>query len=682
VTIPLLNLDTLRWDDLMRIARDRLIGVSEGNWTLHAPIDPGITILEALAAQLDQRLFLLDQVPDIVLWRSLGLLDVERLPGHRPSSTVLGVTAATTTVVEAGTSAELVVGGRRLRATTDHPVCAVADLRVAEIAVPRQSRRVDPSVEPMRLTHGDRLDLSIGLSAKSAFSTRGSWLGLYVELDGATDEAATGADDRARDDGRRAPVGWPVVSHHRSWWVVDGDRQAPLGPPVPLVWTIRARGTERAVEVLDGTDGFRRSGVVLVRQADTDWLPPDITVSVVSSEPWPSASLYLRWIAPNAVAARLRRAVRVDPGVPGPGVDIASQIRDWAGLPGAALDLSSLRDEGEILDPAATRFVLLEADGRWHRWRPIAELGLAAPGDRVFSVDPAMALVAFGDDRHGRVPRPCQRTSSRFVLRAEIAGIGAQAVGRSSLSGPSTGQWRVGAGGLDAMTLAALDGEQAAGDIRSVRTGASQRRRRVVTPDDAAQVVLDTPRVAIARAHPLPFHDVARPGRHVPDAITVFCVPPARTSTPCDLSVLPRPDGPSMAVLQRRLDECRLVGTRLFASPPVYRPIRLRLSVRGGDASMAALPEIETALRRNLHPTVGGPHGRGWPLGAALSPTSLLLAAQRAAPPLLDVTELTVEVLARDGCGGEPSVSSCEPVAIEPYELPALGEVVVDTAHG
>ena len=67
----------------------------------------------------------------------------------------------------------------------------------------------------------------------------------------------------------------------------------------------------------------------------------------------------------------------------------------------------------------------------------------------------------------------------------------------------------------------------------------------------------------------------------------------------------------------RRLDESRLLGTRIVVEPPVYRGVtvvaRLRAQAR---TDPARLQEAATqALYAYFHPTRGGPEGQGWPFG-------------------------------------------------------------------
>ena len=60
-------------DDVAAIRR-RIPAESGGTWTLHAPVDPGVTLLELYAWLLEQRLYWLDQVPDSFVRAVLRLL--------------------------------------------------------------------------------------------------------------------------------------------------------------------------------------------------------------------------------------------------------------------------------------------------------------------------------------------------------------------------------------------------------------------------------------------------------------------------------------------------------------------------------------------------------------------------------------------------------------------------------
>jgi hypothetical protein len=69
--------------------------------------------------------------------------------------------------------------------------------------------------------------------------------------------------------------------------------------------------------------------------------------------------------------------------------------------------------------------------------------------------------------------------------------------------------------------------------------------------------------------------------------------------------------------ITRRLDETRLVGTRVVVEPPDYRGVTIIATLRVGPRTDPKRVQQDAldALYRYLHPTVGGPDGTGWPFG-------------------------------------------------------------------
>ena len=55
-----IRLDDLSWPDMVQAVRSRIAAVSQEKWTHHAPVDPGVTLLELFAYLLEQRLYWLD----------------------------------------------------------------------------------------------------------------------------------------------------------------------------------------------------------------------------------------------------------------------------------------------------------------------------------------------------------------------------------------------------------------------------------------------------------------------------------------------------------------------------------------------------------------------------------------------------------------------------------------------
>ena len=67
MTIENLRLDDLNWTDMVQAIRSRIAVVSGEDWTLHSPVDPGVTLLELFAYLLEQPVgpdLLFGRVPD------------------------------------------------------------------------------------------------------------------------------------------------------------------------------------------------------------------------------------------------------------------------------------------------------------------------------------------------------------------------------------------------------------------------------------------------------------------------------------------------------------------------------------------------------------------------------------------------------------------------------------------
>jgi predicted phage baseplate assembly protein len=91
---------------------------------------------------------------------------------------------------------------------------------------------------------------------------------------------------------------------------------------------------------------------------------------------------------------------------------------------------------------------------------------------------------------------------------------------------------------------------------------------------------------------------------------------------------------PPVATLQRitdRLEETRLIGTRIAIEPPVYRGVtvvtRLRARPRANPTRLQA--DALDALYAYLNPISGGPDGDGWPFGRPVTSGELSAALQR-----------------------------------------------------
>ena len=66
-----------------------------------------------------------------------------------------------------------------------------------------------------------------------------------------------------------------------------------------------------------------------------------------------------------------------------------------------------------------------------------------------------------------------------------------------------------------------------------------------------------------------------------------------------------------------RIEETRLVGTRVLIEPPLYQGVTVVARIRAAERASATRVEQDciAALYGFLNPLTGGPNGGGWPWG-------------------------------------------------------------------
>ncbi|MBB4885526.1 hypothetical protein FHS38_001554 [Streptomyces netropsis] len=718
MTLAPLRLDDLTWADLMDAVRSRIAAESAGRWTLHAPVDPGMTLLELQAYLLEQQVFRLDRVPDAVTHAVLRLLGV---PGPAPATAAVTVLQ----VIPERPGARLRVRegasfGREPGRGTDFFLDGDLDVlpvRVTGLSVRDADRTADLAAGrpvPLAGPHGEPSRVRLRLSVDGEGFPDGGTLSLLLVLE--------------RPAGPWGGVPVP------DGWAAGANPDVP--PPARLDWAYGPVGRplrlpDRAVS--DGTGGLRRSGLVRLRlpgtaAGDERELTLSTTAATFAAPP------RLLRLVPHCVPARHAGRVRLSEGAGGP---VVRQLADTPPLPGPVVLLPG-DAAGRLVD--VERFTLREADdagtGRPRDWAAVPDLAFSGPLDRVFTVDRAAGALRFGDGLTGRVPRP-DTSGTGEVLRAvyrlgggplgnggadPAPGPGAPAVAPAALlafpalaaltrpgprrtaGGPvPPGDWVFTGDPSDVeppgapCTARALVAAEGGAEPESP---AAARRRaaaalavvtRAVTAADHEELALTTPGVALARAHALVGADPALPGRTAPGAVSVLVVPrvpraPADVDAP-DAVPLPVPDPGELAAVRARLAAARLLGARVYAVPPRYRAVRVRVTVPadpvplvpgvpGRDAARRRL--VGAALRRYLDPLVGGDEGTGWPFGKALRPSTLLRAAERALSAAGDRTPVRGVAVALD----DGPYETCGDLPLRPGELPGPVAVLVCAAPG
>jgi len=649
MTLAPLQLDDLTWDDMVAAIRRRIPAESQGNWTLHAPADPGITLLELFAFLTEQRLYWLNQVPDAFVVAVLRLLALDGPKPAAPAATVLQVTAKldppAVFAVPVGTGFTRDPRGEVVYtlddAVTVLPVRSLTlqaceENRTADLAIGR-----DVDLLPASGGSGQALitlDLATGVS--------GGYLSLLVDL--------------ATPGGAAQPIPPAWSQEH------VGD----VPPPAALTWAYdddHGGWTEfDAAAVTDGTQGLRRSGIVRLAVPPTWNSGAGLRkLRLSTGQATFAAPPRLHQLQVNVAAAR--HSQDFSHGTQDKSDDLDRQVSDWLPLPGQHLDLPGT--QGRLLTASLK---LRERDGQEHDWIPVSDFVFCGPQDRVFVIDRAAGSLRFGDGRTGRIPvsDPCEPSKALTLVTWTLGG-------GTAGNGGTTANWR-GAG--DAATGFAAANPVPAADGAEAETIAQARARagaalyevhRAVTVADHETIALNAPGVAVARAHAAVGDHPVFPCALVPGAVSVYVVPVAPRGDPdwdqLDFVVGPQPDPGLLSQVTATLNAARLLGEELFVRKPTYRKVRLRVEITGTPREPADVRKrVTKAVRRYLDPLTGGDQLDGWQFGAPVRPSALLRVAQQAVGHDGDVSRVAIALDA--GTAWE----ECRDVAIGPHELVTL----------
>jgi hypothetical protein len=581
-------IDTLAFTDLLKIGLDDIPGASQREWTLHGAVDPGITILELLAYQLEQRLFMADQLTEPVVRAALRLLGVDDPAPARPAVTVLSVTApGAANPLAAGTVFDL-------ERDRDGRAFAIDDdLWVAPVTAVEASGRLQMA--------GDALELTLRRGGGAGPPPAGATLSLVVEV-----AAAPGV----------APAWDPGA--------VD------VKPPAILRWeAVGPGGTSAAARVKDTTGAFRRSGLLTLPWPAV-WNEPGTgqpRLRAIATDGSYTEPVVVVAVSANAVVARHR--------LPGE-ADVTEQLRGFLPLPGQVVSLPATA--GRLLDGDGDVVLsVTERTGERNRWTSVRSWVGVGPQEPVFLVDRDRGELRFGDGRAGRILRPADAPDAqvRFALGGGPDGNLAE-----------RGDWTQAGGAAVAVNPVPADGGAEAEPLESARqraAGALTARDRTVTEADARLLAQGTPGLGLRRAHVTPGLHPAFPCDPVPGALSVTIVPHAdRDADPQLWTPAPAPDPGAIATTQAGLERARLLGQQVFVVAPVYRRVAVTVAVSASaQAGDDARHRIVDALRRYLDPLAGGTDRDGWPFGAAIRLSALAAVVQRVIGDEATVTRLS-----------------------------------------
>jgi len=654
------KLDDLEWQGMVDGIRGRIAAASGNQWTHHAPVDPGITLLEMFAYLLEQRLFWMDQVPDSLVHGFLSLLG-DSARQTRSAMTVLKLTNAeevnqppkTTAEVKAGTAMQL-QEQRNVHFSTQSNVTLLPINRV-QLFTNDTDRSTDlqqgRGVELLP-ADGEAAQFRLVFWYRGSILTHGT-LSILLQLDTA----------------QRIPSQWSENAHDD------------VPPPAELEWLYPSLSgvlapfhCETNDVIDDGTIGLRRSGIVQLC-LPPDWAPDGpsdssgyfpYTVVVRTAASTFTYAPRLTAVTPNAVIARHWEDTNI------PKETLQQQLDNWLPLPAQQLclpDFESLAIEYSIV------LKLRERDDQWYQWQAVQDLSFHQSRDRIFLLDRESGILTFGNGLTGRIPIPADDGALAIELDLALGG------GESGNLGSKRSWQGVEDISLKASNPVASEGGHEAETLQDAQRRIAadlQKRNRAVTVADYIELAEATPGIAIERAYTAVGAHPAHPCSKVPGAVSVFVVPHAfRQQSPGhewdqNYVTTPQPDGGALSAVRAYLDVRRLVTTELYVRKPVYRAVNLSITI-------VADPDDPNVLRQRIHdrlaafldPLIGGEEKLGWPFGQPLRPSTLLRQIEDLIGDEGEVERVAI------GLDDNPRLEDCNDTVINAHELVYLGKLKV-----
>jgi predicted phage baseplate assembly protein len=269
-----------------------------------------------------------------------------------------------------------------------------------------------------------------------------------------------------------------------------------------------------------------------------------------------------------------------------------------------------------ILSGAGAPVLETTSDDGWTEWTEVADFSASGPDDLHYVIDACNGEISFGPAvreldggvrQYGAVPPKGAFVRMRQYSvgggRAGNVAKGAIKVLQSSIPFVSGVSNRAPAqGGVDAEDI---ESAKARGPIL-LRT-----RTRAVTAEDFEQLTREAA-PEVARVCCVAAGEGVDAG-----AVKVLIVPaaPVVRGTIQFEDLVPTLE--TMEKIKERLEDARLIGTRVLIEPPLYQGVTVvaRIQPRARASATRIREEAMERLNGYLNPLTGGPDGGGWPWG-------------------------------------------------------------------
>ncbi len=587
MALPIPNLDDRRFQDLVNESK-RMVQQKCPEWTDHNVHDPGVTLIELFAWMTDQVIYRLNRVPDRNYIKFLELIGVRLFPptaARAPVTFWLSAPLPDTVRIPTGT----VVATVRTETEDSINFTTVGDLTIVpcslqDVATVAQGTHASPVWRKDALGRGD------GFPCFSRVPAPGD--ALLVGLSEAVPACAVTLRFSCR---------------------IEGVGVDPNNPP--LQWeTWSGDGWERCEVDSDGTGGLNRDGdvvlhvprshsVSLIEAQRAGWLRARVTEPVPEQPPY-SASPTIRALSAFTVGGTVDavNAELVESESVGPSEGVAGQRFQLKRRPVVPSD-----------DP----FVLEVSQGEgWQEWHQVSDFSSSSSSDLHFVFDPVEGEIQLGPAV--REPDGTLRSYGSTPMKGAELRVKSYATGGGTRGNVAKGtvsvlkssipyvsgvvNRRAAAGGVDGEDI---ENAKVRGPIVLRTLG------RAVTTEDYEHLAREAA-PEVARVHCVAAGDGAEAG-----SIRVLVVPAAAAGggrLRFDQLV---PADETLSNIARRLDECRVIGTRVLVEPPRYTGLTIvaRIKAQPRVSPVRLQESVLDALYAYFHPISGGTQGTGWPFG-------------------------------------------------------------------
>lgn len=603
--LPAPNLDDRTFQDLVREARSMIPRYCP-EWTDHNLSDPGVTLIELFAWMTETLLYRLNKVPEKNYIKFMELLGITLAP-PRPAQVDLTFRLSAPqprpVTIPAGTEAATVRTDTQeaIVFTTDRDLVISSPTLVFAFVSP-DGIRFDDCLPALR--NPDQLVTVFEPVPKEGNAL---YLGYTPNLKSqALTLNVTCRSEGIGIDPRDPPWAW-------EFWESAAGRWVPLR-------------LEK-----DTTGGFNTTGQILLHIPDT----AEITELNAQRAFWVRCRAIKARPAQRAYAASPKIAA-IESACMG-GTVPASHARIIRseflgrsnGQPGQRFFLRSTpvlaRMEGETIE-------VENAEGRFEPWQEVPDFAASGPDVPHFVCDGVSGEIAFGprirqpsgeERQYGRIPPMGKQIRfTRYRSGGGVIGnVGEKTIKVLKSSIPyvsSVINFQPARGGADVETIEAAK-------MRAPRT--VRAITRAVTAEDFEHLAREASSL-VARAKCIGPGEPG--GSSTPGGVRVISVPVIPTTDePIPETEIPVPPSVQEQV-KAYLDERRLLGTRLEIGAPQYVPLIVQAKVRAMPFTdpEKVRADIERRLYRYLHPVCGGPDGKGWPFGHAVSQAEVFSAIQ------------------------------------------------------